>query len=99
VSEAIPALTEAAESEGDAARGAAIRALGRLKAPGAEERLLRLASDAEAPEDLRMDAAEGLAELGTPEALELLRKLAEGEPPELKQLCQELLLEVQADAG
>jgi HEAT repeat protein len=99
VQEAIPALTEAAESEGDPAQGAAIRALGRLKAPGAEERLLRLAADAEGPEDLRMDAAEGLAELATPAALDQLRKLAAEGPPELRQLCQELLLEVQADAG
>ena len=99
VEAAIPALTELAEAEGDAAQGAAIRALGRLKAPGAEERLLRLLSDAEAAEDLRMDAAEGLAELGTPAALDLLRKLASGEDGELKQLCEELLAEVQANAG
>lgn len=99
VQEAIPVLTEVAESEGDPAQGAAIRALGRLKAPGAEERLLRLASGHEIPEDLRMDAAEGLAELGTPAALELLRKLAAEAPPELQQLCGELLVEVQANAG
>jgi HEAT repeat protein len=99
VQEAIPSLTEAAETGGDPAQGAAIRALGRLKAPGAEERLLGLASDPEAPEDLRMDAAEGLAELGTPGALELLRRLAAEAPPELRQLCQELLVEVQANAG
>ena len=99
VQEAIPALTDVAESEGDAARGAAVRALGRLKAPGAEDRLLRLAGDPGAPEDLRMDAAEGLAELSTPAALELLRALAAEAPPELQQLCQELLLEVQANAG
>lgn len=99
VQEAIPVLTGVAESEGDPAQGAAIRALGRLKAPGAEERLLRLAGDPEAPEDLRMDAAEGLAELGTPGALELLRTLAAGAAPELQQLCQELLVEVQANAG
>jgi HEAT repeat protein len=99
VQEAIPALTEAAESEGDPAQGAAIRALGRLKAPGAEERLMHLAADAAGPEDLRMDAAEGLAELATPAALGLLGKLAAEGPPELRQLCQELLLEVQGDAG
>ena len=99
VQEAVPALSELAEAEGDAARGAAIRALGRLKAPGAEQRLLNLAGDPDGPEDLRMDAAEGLAELATPGALDLLRKLAAEGPPELQQLCKELLLEVQADAG
>jgi HEAT repeat protein len=99
VQEAIPTLSELADSEGDAAQGAAIRALGRLKAPGAEERLLRLVADPDAPEDLRMDAAEGLAELATPAALDLLKQLAQGEPSELSQLSQELLAEVEANAG
>jgi HEAT repeat protein len=99
VQEAIPALTEVAEADGDLAQGAAIRALGRLKAPGAEDRLLRLAGDGAAPEDLRMDAAEGLAELGTPGAIDLLRSLAAEGPGELRQLCQELLAEVQPNAG
>ena len=83
-----------AEDDGDPGQGAAIRALGRLKAPGAEERLLRIAGDDQAPEDLRMDAAEGLAELQTPAALELLQKLASAETSELSQVCQELLLEL-----
>lgn len=99
VQEAIPALTEVAEADGDPAQGAAIRALGRLKAEGAEQRLVDLASDDRAPDDLRMDAAEGLAELATPAALETLRSLAGGEPSELSQLCQELLAEVSASAG
>ena len=87
VHDAIPVLTELAETEGDPARGAAIRALGRLKATGAEERLQAIAGDPDVPEDLRMDAAEGLAELATPAALDLLGKLAADGPPELKQLC------------
>ncbi len=97
--EAVPALTDVAESEDDVAQGAAIRALGRLRAPGAEERLLRIAGDGDAAEDLRMDAAEGLAELGTPAALALLQKLGEEGPEELRQLCRELLVEVRANAG
>ena len=97
VQDAIPALDELADIEGDPARGAAMRALGRLRAPSAETRLLRVAGDAEAADDLRMDAAEGLAELGTPSALELLQKLAAApDLPELAQLCQELLAEVAA---
>jgi len=99
VQEAVPALSELAEAEGEPARGAAMRALGRLKAPGAEERLLRVGGDAGVAEDLRMDAAEGLAELGTTAALELLRRLAAEEAGELGQLCRELLAEVQANAG
>jgi HEAT repeat protein len=96
VQEAVPALTELADIEGDPAQGAAMRALGRLKASGAEERLLRVAQDGGTPEDLRMDAAEGLAELQTPAALDLLKTLADGPRSELSQLCQELLLEVSA---
>jgi HEAT repeat protein len=96
--DAVPALAELADAEGEAARGAAIRALGRLQAPGAEDRLLRIAADPAEADDLRMDAAEGLAELGTPAGLEVLKKLAAGDPGELRHLCEELLGEVQADA-
>jgi HEAT repeat protein len=94
VQDAVPALTALADEEGDPARGAALRALGRLRAPGAEERLLQVAGSADAAEDLRMDAAEGLAELGTPQAQELLRTLAAEGAGELAQLCRELLVEI-----
>ena len=97
VEEAIPALTALTDEEGDPARGAALRALGRLRAPGITERLLAITGDAEAADDLRMDAAEGLAELGTPAGVELLRKLAAEAPSDLSQLCQELLAEVSAN--
>jgi len=96
VAEAIPALEETAEREGDQARGAALRALGRLQAPGAEDRLLALARSPDEAEDLRMDAAEGLAELGSPQALEALEQLS-GEAGELGPLCRELLAEVAAN--
>jgi HEAT repeat protein len=94
VQAAVPALTELAEAVDEPARGAAIRALGRLKAPGAEEQLLALLGSAETAEDLRMDAAEGLAELGTPQAIDALRAAAGGDASELTGLCQELLLEI-----
>jgi len=93
VSDAVPALEELASSTGEPARGAALRALGRLRAPGAEDRLLGIATSADEPEDLRMDAAEGLAELGSPAAIEALRGLA-AEPGELGALGQELLAEI-----
>jgi HEAT repeat protein len=96
VQDAVTALTGLAELDGDRAQGAAMRALGRLRAPDAEERLLRVAGSADSPEDLRMDAAEGLAELGTPSALQLLQSLAGGDPSELSSLCRELLAEVAA---
>ena len=97
VQEAIPALDALAADNGDPARGAAMRALGRLRAAGAEERLAAVAGDPEAADDLRMDAAEGLAELGSPAGIELLRKLAAEPPSELSQLCRELLAEVAAN--
>jgi HEAT repeat protein len=49
VQQAIPSLTALAEEEGDPAQGAAMRALGRLHAPGAEERLLRIAGSGTPP--------------------------------------------------
>ncbi|GAC1346641.1 MAG: hypothetical protein NVSMB23_24590 [Myxococcales bacterium] len=96
VAAAVPALEVLAGEEDAPARGAALRALGRLHAPGAEERLLALAADARAPEDLRMDAAEGLAELGTPEAVARLEELGQASG-ELGPLCQDLLRELAAD--
>ncbi len=98
VTEATSALEELADEEGEPARGAALRALGRLKAPGAAERLLKLAQDAELSDDLRMDAAEGLAELGTDPALATLRDLSSGQG-ELADLCKELLGELAAQAA
>lgn len=93
--EAVPALWETAGDARSPARGAALRALGRLRAPGAEEKLLALAADAGADGDLRMDAAEGLAEVGSPAARELLQRLS-SQGGELGTLCAELLLELSA---
>ena len=94
-----PALAALADEEGAPARGAALRALGRLRAPGAEERLLALAADPDESDDLRMDAAEGLAEVGTPQALTRLQQLAGAAGGELGQLCQDLLRELATDAA
>ena len=93
---AAEALGALAEEEDAPGRGAALRALGRLKAPGAADRLLSLAGDQQQPEDLRMDAAEGLAELGTPEAQALLQSLAASGGGDLQPLCRELLIEMAA---
>ena len=95
VSEAIPALDALADEEGELSRGAALRALGRLKAPGAEERLLAVVNDAELADDLRMDAAEGLAELGTAPALAALSTLAALKDA-VAEVCQGLLGELAA---
>ena len=93
--EAAAALFALADEEGEAARGAALRALGRLRAEGAWEKLRGLASDTAAEEDLRMDAAEGVAELGLPEARALLESLR-GAGGELGPLCAELVAEMAA---
>jgi HEAT repeat protein len=94
VAEAVPALEEVAAVDGDPARGAALRALGRLGAPGAEHRLLAVASSEDEAEDVRMDAAEGLAELGTAPAIAALRGLA-AQRGDLGALAKELLVEVE----
>jgi HEAT repeat protein len=93
VAEAAPALEELAASDGEPARGAALRALGRLGATGAEDRLLAIAASPDESEDLRMDAAEGLAEIASPAALATLRRLAD-ERGELGPLAKELLAEI-----
>jgi HEAT repeat protein len=98
IADAAPALEELAAAEGDPARGAALRALGRLGVAGAEDRLLAIARSGDEAEDLRMDAAEGLAEVGSARAVEALRALASGEG-ELARLCGELLVEVAANAA
>lgn len=98
VLDAVPTLEELANAEGDPARGAALRALGRLGAPGAEERLRAIAASPDEAEDLRMDAAEGLAEIGSKAAVETLRGLVR-EGGELGSLCSELLAEIAANAA
>jgi HEAT repeat protein len=98
IAEAAPALEELAQDEGNPARGAALRALGRLRAPGAEDRLRSIATSSEEAEDLRMDAVEGLAEIGSPAALDVLRGMAGG-GGELGSLCGELLAEIAAIAA
>ena len=98
IADATAALEDLADAAGDPARGAALRALGRLGAMGAEDRLLAIATSEDEPEDLRMDAAEGLAEVGSPRAQETLRELARSEG-ELGVLCAELLAEIAANAA
>src|SRR2546423_4432768 len=93
IAEAIPPLEEPAAADGEPARGAALPALGRLGATGVEQRLLAIATSADEPEDLRMDAAEGLAEIGSPAATAALHALAD-EPGELGPLSKELLAEI-----
>jgi HEAT repeat protein len=98
VRDAIPALLQLVDQEADPARGAALRALGRLKAEGVEELLLRTAQDADLADDLRMDAAEGLAELGTDRALATLRDLS-AQQDDVGALCRDLLGEIAAAAA
>ena len=98
IGEATAVLEELAGAAGEPARGAALRALGRLGAAGAEDRLLAIARSEDEPEDLRMDAAEGLAEVGSARALETLRELARSQG-ELGALCGELLAEIAANAA
>ena len=65
---ALGRLTEIVADAKDGARGAAARGLGRLGDHSALPALAAVLEDASAPEDLRLDAAEGLCRLGGAEA-------------------------------
>jgi HEAT repeat protein len=88
-------VEDLAELEGDPARGAALRALGRLNAPGAGPHLAAIAQNEDEAPDLRMDAVEGLAELGSLAPIEALA----GRDDELGALCRELLAEARAETA
>jgi len=79
----------------DPARGAAARALGRLGSERASPRLEQLLTDASAPEEARLDAAEGLVFLRGASAREALAAAlpafaAEESRAELRALLEEL---------
>jgi HEAT repeat protein len=65
---AFEALERAVRASADPCRGAAARGLGRLGEPRALPVLVSLLQESTAPEDFRLDAAEGLCRLGSPEA-------------------------------
>lgn len=70
---ALERLREILNDPGDPSRGAAARGLGRLGDAQALPWLLALLEDASAPEDFRLDAADGLWRLGVPEGRERVR--------------------------
>ncbi len=75
--EAVPLLEALADEVESPARGASLHALGALRAPGAEARLLRVLSSDDGEESAaRLDAAEGLALIGTPTARSALEEAA-----------------------
>ncbi|MDQ3263696.1 MAG: HEAT repeat domain-containing protein [Myxococcota bacterium] len=61
-------LVELLETPGEPVRGAAARGYGRLSAPDAEERLAKLADEQGLPEDVLLDALEGLCQVSLPRA-------------------------------
>lgn len=78
----------------DPCRGAAARGLGRLGEPAALPWLLALLEDPSAPEDFRLDAAEGLWLLGLPEGQARVRAAASSfSSPEARAELAELLQE------
>jgi HEAT repeat protein len=68
ISGALPRLLEIIADKEDVARGAAARGLGRLGDLAALPALAAVLEELEAPEDLKLDAAEGLCRLGGLEA-------------------------------
>jgi HEAT repeat protein len=82
------------EDPKDACRGAAARGLGRLGDPRALPWLLTLLEDLGAPEDFRLDAADGAWRLGLPEGQERVRATASTfTSPEAREELAELLQE------
>jgi HEAT repeat protein len=80
----------------DACRGAAARGLGRLGDASCGKLLLQVLEDAQAPDDLRLDAAEGLFILKHPEVKaeveRILPSLASSEAKEeLRHMVEEYL--------
>ncbi|GHG73098.1 HEAT repeat domain-containing protein [Comamonas sp. JC664] len=78
----------------DPCRGAAARGLGRLGDSQAVPWLVGLLQDTQASEDCRLDAADGLWRLGSPEARQAVRNAVSTFPtPEARAELEELLLE------
>jgi HEAT repeat protein len=83
-------LLEILRDASDPNRGAAARGLGRLGNTGALEPLSRLLDETSATPDLRLDAAEGLCLLGTPEARAKVEEVAAAAAhQELKEILEQ----------
>jgi HEAT repeat protein len=92
---ALERLKAILEAPKDPCRGAAARGLGRLGAPAALPWLVALLEDPAAPEDFRLDAAEGLWRLGLPEGQARVRAAAASfTSPEARAEIDELLQEM-----
>ncbi|QDE82468.1 HEAT repeat domain-containing protein [Myxococcus xanthus] len=91
---ALERLKEVLDDVKDPCRGAAARGLGRLGDARALPWLVGLLQDAQASEDSRLDAADGLWRLGGPEAREAVRNAVSTFPsPEARAELEELLQE------
>ncbi len=80
----------------DASRGAAARALGRLGDARARPVLLEIFGAEDTPDDVRLDAAEGLCRLGADEDLSALEAAASQAKGPLKAELQEMLADFRA---
>lgn len=92
-------LTRMVADAKDPNRGAAARGLGRLRDARALPLLLPLLDDAKLPEDVRLDAAEGLCTLALPEAHERVRRALPGFTTLEARAEIEILLELYAPEG
>ncbi|MBN1206026.1 MAG: HEAT repeat domain-containing protein [Myxococcaceae bacterium] len=91
---ALERLRAILEDPKDPCRGAAARGLGRLGEPRALPWLLALLEDTGAPEDFRLDAADGVWRLGLPEGQARVRAAATTfSSPEAREELAELLQE------
>ncbi len=91
---ALERLKEVLDDVKDPCRGAAARGLGRLGDARALPWLVGLLQDTQAPEECRLDAADGLWRLGSPEGREAVRGAVSSFPtPEARAELEELLEE------
>jgi len=98
VAGAFDALSRAVQNPKDACRGAAARGLGRLGDGRALPLLAAFLDEAGAPEDFRLDAAEGLCRLGTAEALAKVKGALAGLGPQAEEELRDLLAPAPASA-
>jgi len=92
--EAIPALEATLGDKEDVFRGAAVRALGMMGASAFLPRMVAILSDDTDDSAARMDAAEGLMHLGTPEAKAALEKVASTADLEVREVVLQALDEL-----
>ncbi|HCF60817.1 MAG TPA: PBS lyase, partial [Myxococcales bacterium] len=100
VGEALPALLEALGDRKDPFRGACLRVLGMLGDQAHRELIEKALFDTTEEVEVRMDAAEGLMNLGGPEARAALERALGGtDDEELREVVSEAIAQLDLTKG